>query len=161
MANFLEILPPYQMLKGVASSLSAKKLQAEVNKEEESIRRRRSELMALAEKETDISKKKVYLEQAINIKNYSLESLNKVLADAPTTKQILASAGETALMMIGGSALRLLKGGYKGVQSFKGAFKIGSFGSSENRAAMAVDKLNQLITKSQKLEKFQKASTIS
>ena len=116
--------------------------------------------MSLAEKETDISKKKVYLEQAINIKNYSLESLNKVLADAPTTKQILASAGETALMMTGGSALRLLKGGYKGVQSGKAAFKIGRFGSSENRAAMAADKLNQLITKSQKLEKFQKASTI-
>jgi hypothetical protein len=160
MANFLEILPPYQMLKGLASSLSAKKLRAEVDKEEESIRRRRSELLSLAEKETDISKKKVYLEEAMNIKNYSLESLNKVLADAPTTKQILASAGETVLMMTGGSALRLLKSGYKGVQSFKGAFKIGRFGSSENRAAMAVDKLNQLITKSQKLEKFQKASTI-
>lgn len=160
MANFLEILPPYQMLKGLASALSAKKLQAEVEKEEESIRRRRSELMSLAEKETDISKKKVYLEQAINIKNYSLEALNKVLADAPTTKQILASAGETALMMTGGSALRLLKSGYKGVQSFKGAFKIGRFGSSENRAAMAADKLNQLITKSQKLEKFQNASAI-
>ena len=116
--------------------------------------------MSLAEKETDISKKKVYLEQAINIKNYSLEALNKVLADAPTTKQILASAGETALMMTGGSALRLLKSGYKGVQSFKGAFKIGRFGSSENRAAMAADKLNQLITKSQKLEKFQNASAI-
>lgn len=160
MANFLEILPPYQMLKGAASFLSAKKLQAEVDKEEESIRRRRSELMSLAEKETDISKKKIYLEQAINIKNYSLESLNKVLADAPTTKQILASAGETALMMTGGSVLRLLKGGYKGVQSGKAAFKIGRFGSSENRAAMAADKLNQLITKSQKLEKFQNASAI-
>lgn len=148
--NIFELIPGYFTQKGLTSNIKASILQKEVDKESEEISNRRTSLMNLAKETTDKELQKQYLEQAINIKNYSLDELDKVIKEAPTAKQIVASSSELALTLAGGSALKALSGGYKTMKS----------GQLASKTAISTQKFLDINKANIAREAFNKASNL-
>ncbi len=167
MANIFETLPFYQTLKGASLSIKASALQKVVNKEIEDNNKRREQLLSLANKETDVAKRNIYLQQASLIKDTSLESLEKVISDMPSTKQVLASSAEGATMMVGGSAIKtLLGGGYKALKTGQAAYGvskiplIGKLGSEAGQAAKATEVFLDITKAYEAKEKIEQAGKV-